>query len=668
MVLRDRLGGSRTLYTLLAVCGASLVLAPAALGANFKVTRTADASPGGSTSDGVCQSVLIGSHCTLRAAIAEANGTSGTDVIQFSGSTVAGQTITTTLDALPALAETATIDGCSSDPDHVGPCVGLRNSVDTDQGIAVIGPDDVKVKGLAITNTSGGVVLSDLTTGAVVKNNWLGIELDGGVDGNAVGILVRGDDSQIGGDTSAERNVIAASTDTGIQIEKGDENLVQGNRLGTRPDGSVPAEPGDAHENAKNIEIVATGGDMPIDNLIGGTVSSSKAATAKCDHVCNLIVNSNGHGIDLYGDGGAEGPGIQTTIAGNYIGLSRTGSSDKGNAEVGVNAENTDETTIGGETSGARNFIAGNDYNSIFATGATAMDVKRNYIGFDFSGATAIPNGDGVVMNEGTFHRNRVGGNGVIPAFGIALYGAPTVTANMFGVGTGGQKRGFGDTAVSISGSQVQLGGDTDDEANTIGNGAVYGVWIGGGDGNDVEGNHIGTDPGGTQSHPNGAGVHLDFDADDNSIESNLISNSDNNAIEIVGDGNDDNALLSNIGKNNGGLFIDLAAPFGFGNGAAGPNGGIAAPVISTVENSGDMTVTGTSAAPDGTEVQIYRTKSVAGVSPNRIEAFVGIATVISGAWNTTFAHQPSGQRITALQYDDTAGFGSSELALSLAY
>jgi len=674
-------GGFRAPLALLIAAFALLVAPAMASGATFKVKSTGNGADD-NVGDGVCADA--NGKCTLRAAIEESSSeTFSVDLIKFSGSTVRGRTIVVPAasDPLPTIGGPVTIDGCSSVPGHVGPCVGLRTEDTSDDAFRVFF-NNVKIKGLAITHASRGVAATFAAPqGLVVKNNWFGRKLNGTPEGNDTGLETTGHSGKIGGDTSVERNVFSDST-TGIRIEGGSNNVVQGNRFGTKADGSgfIP--------NDENIEITGFGHPINIDatgNVIGGTVSASKAATAKCDGICNLIVNATGNGIDLLGGGGIETPAVDTTVAGNFIGLNRSGTSDRGNGARGVEASSTHGTTIGGESSRDRNFVAGNNGNAILGGDATGLTIKRNYIGFDSSGAAAVPNGVAVQISGGIFERNRVGGNGTAPGNGLVLLDpvSAEVVHNTFGVGTGGQRRGFPSSAIAITGTgtQKQIGGDTEEEANTIGNATSQGIQINGGDGNAVEGNHIGTDPSGTEDHGNGVGVLLTAGANEvegNTVEANLISNSDTDAIELSGDGSDDNFLAQNTGKNNGDptstscgggpcdLFIDLVGSDGFGNGVSGPNQGIEAPTITSVENVGEMTVSGTSTAPAGTEVFVYRTKSPAGVSPSRIEAVLSTSAVVDGSGNwtaTLIPHQPSDQRITALQIA-TQG-NTSEFAIS---
>src|SRR3954454_7924026 len=67
----------------IALLGCALVWASPASAKLFTVDTAADAPHAGSVNDGVCSAV--GGGCTLRAAVEEANGTSGVDEIALPG-------------------------------------------------------------------------------------------------------------------------------------------------------------------------------------------------------------------------------------------------------------------------------------------------------------------------------------------------------------------------------------------------------------------------------------------------------------------------------------------------------------------------------------------------------------------------------------------------------
>ena len=99
-------------------------------------------------------------------------------------------------------------------------------------------------------------------------------------------------------------------------------------------------------------------------------------------------------------------------VEGNYFGTDVSGSSivgtNLGNA-VGIDGSNNN--TVGGTASAARNIIAGFDKGISIgtSTSASANAVQGNYIGTDFSGAKALGNTTGVVLSSRASN-NTIGG------------------------------------------------------------------------------------------------------------------------------------------------------------------------------------------------------------------------------------------------------------------
>src|SRR4051812_34691026 len=129
--------GALALATALAV----LVLAAPAGATKFTVDTAADAAAAGSTSDGVC--AVAGGGCTLRAAIAEANGTMGADEIALPARNYV-LTIATQL----VVSNSVTITG-----------EGARTTtIDAggDSRVLMISGGIVQISGVAITGGAGG--------------------------------------------------------------------------------------------------------------------------------------------------------------------------------------------------------------------------------------------------------------------------------------------------------------------------------------------------------------------------------------------------------------------------------------------------------------------------------------------------------------------------------
>ena len=244
-----------------------------------------------------------------------------------------------------------------------------------------------------------------------------------------------------------------------------------------------------------------------------------------------------GHGILIQGNGG-------NTIRGNYIGTDATGTSALGNQQYGIAIQFSPDNTIGGTAVGSRNIISGNRIGIVVANaGATGNVLLGNYIGTDVTGNMALGNSQ----------------------FGVAI-----------------------DTLLVTSGpaaSNNTIGGTTPEARNVISANGLEGIRIrarfGGGTGNVVLGNYIGTDASGSRTidlsgRPlgnGGSGVLITDSATSNTIGGatdgarNVISgnaagitiqfSASNNAVlgNFIGT-NDSGANLGNTGA---GVLIDNA-------------------------------------------------------------------------------------------------------------
>jgi hypothetical protein len=674
------------------------------------VDDDADTATNGSCDTGA---VVNGApECTLRAAIQESNGNGGAvDRIKFDMESLpANPTITVSnATAFPVITTALDINGCSENQNSSDPCVGLRSdasSTPTATGLNFnTGADDGStVRGLAFTNWSVALRYASLdpTTGPVtVQNNWFGTKLDGiSNEANEFGIALQGDNALIGGDENEsgarERNVFSNNSGTAIQISAGDGNKVQGNYFGTTPAGTAAPSGTGATGNGENIEVVQaltpTPQNSPDNTLIGGAVSMVQAGTTECDGVCNVIADATSSGqvriIDLAGEGPSEASAGSTTIAGNFIGMDKTGTTALAvTNETGILVGNATGVTIGGATAQHRNYITGGAAAIAGSGGHGDLAIQNNFIGLNSAGTAALSPSSGipVLLSDQpsistSFTDNRVA-RGTDSEEGLQVsFGDLAISGNFFGVGIGGQNVGGGNMAIRV----VGLDGATI-SSNVIGNvdagaGLKLGMSLEDVDNTTVQANKIGTD--GTNAQPvNGPGIRLwEFFNDpstgntiggNTAAEENVISNASGNAIEILedaGEGNDGNRVLRNRGSNNSGLFIDLQPPLGAGNDPNGPNGGIDEP---TITGADIQTISG--AAEPNAEVRVFKTAAAAGANPGDIQSFVGKVTANgSGNWTLTCpstdceAAPSAGDRVAASQATASTN-NSSELTAAVA-
>ena len=172
---------------------------------------------------------------------------------------------------------------------------------------------------------------------------------------------------------------------------------------------------------------------------------------------------------------------------------------------------------IGGASLGARNVISGNAAAGVWLIGAGVNQntVSGNYIGLAATGSAAVPNTTwGVDVRSGPQNNlianNVISGNG---GEGLRLENAGTsgnvVQGNQVGTAPGGGSAiGNSFAGVTMYGGATgnTIGGTTAAQGNLLSGNGTVGLVFGdsGTSGNIAEGNFIGTNASGTVSVPNG--------------------------------------------------------------------------------------------------------------------------------------------------------------------
>lgn len=415
---------------------------------------------------------------TLRWAIDQANGTAndvaGPDEIRFNiaGSGVHAISI---FNSLPAVTDPVKILGYTqagasentADVDEASNAAIMIEILWAGSGAGVDGlvidANDSVVSGLAIGDFSGyGIRISG--DGNLVAGNHVGANAAGTTDrGNlAGGVLIdEGSGNVVGwadGATSAEalaaRNVIAGNGGPGVRI------------VGSGEDEQVAVRTIYDDGSEDNDEPVVTLANTATDNVVRGNVIGLDATGATIlanggdgvflDHAArntiggaselarNLISGNGGAGVRIQGSGGTvvdnetfsdldpENAGdvvlvstetitnaaIGNVVAGNYVGLDRTGlAAGFGNTSHGVSLASASFTTIGGASAGERNVVAENGGHgvSIVAEGrnnARNNTVSANYVGVNAAGGgVGFGNGGSGVYLAGGAFQNVVGGD-----------------------------------------------------------------------------------------------------------------------------------------------------------------------------------------------------------------------------------------------------------------
>jgi hypothetical protein len=180
---------------------------------------------------------------------------------------------------------------------------------------------------------------ANLFTGNVISGNTLGLGLFSGTSGNVVtgnrigtnaagtaavpnndGLQIAGTGNIVGGTTAAARNVIAGNSRYGVLISFGNNNLLEGNFIGTQADGVH------ALGNGSSGVFVTNGA---ANNMIGGKTAGAG----------NIIANNGGNGVLIGSDPSA---GFNTPAGtGNAV----LANSIFGNAGLGIDLGPNDGVT-----------------------------------------------------------------------------------------------------------------------------------------------------------------------------------------------------------------------------------------------------------------------------------------------------------------------------------
>ena len=320
-------------------------------------------------------------------------------------------------------------------------------------------------------------------------------------------------------------------------------------------------------------------------------------------YVSGLIINRwNSYGVFVQSGGGGS------TIVGNWVGPSATGTSVGANNQFGVLIDGADGVRIGTAAPRDRNVISGNDGNGIeILTGSNGTVIRGNYIGTNPGGNAMLGNGfDGVyTQGGGTIIGGVNAGEGnVISAslnsvgilVNLASASASVVQGNLIGTdATGMLDFGNADIGISVLGAaNVLIGGNTPGARNIVAGNGFAGITIEGtgSTGTTVLGNYIGTNAAGTAAIGNDSGILVGFGAvgtiigsgsDGNVVSGNVgigieISGATTSGTQIVGNLIGVSAGQTPLGNGSDGVFVNAATQnqigfVGAGNIIANNNG-----------------------------------------------------------------------------------------------
>ena len=413
----------------------------------FQVTSDANISDG-DLNDGICAippcpaGLPCTGPCTYLAARQQAHFSGGSNIINFNIPVSEIPLVITppefrifsalTIDGTTQEAGFAEIRGVSPSNSAVH---GVFNGNSVFRGLVVNGyvnsgghfrieSDNNIVEGCRIgTNAEGTAVVPNGNYGVDIRNS----------NGNG--------NNLIGGTTPFSRNLISMGDSPGVQMFGTGANIVQGNFIGTDVTGNSVLG-----NNGSGITV-----GRP-NSLVGGTSFGSG----------NVISGTTFNGL-IYGIGVllSGGTGAGTIIQGNRIGTNAAGTAALGNFRHGIANDSTPFwDLIGGTTPAARNIISGNNLNGInlppgcASTANCSGRILGNYIGTNFDGTAAIPNGNygihifgggGILVENNLISGNTLGGG----HFLSSSLQNPIISNNLIGTDASGNNR-LGNAGVGL--------------------------------------------------------------------------------------------------------------------------------------------------------------------------------------------------------------------------
>jgi hypothetical protein len=409
------------------------------------------------------------------------NGTDGVDIAgpSVSDNVIDGNLIGTNSSgttALPNQGDGVHMDGANGNTIG-GTTQGSGNLISGNQGAGLV--------------LEAGALL--FISGNIVQGNKIGTNASGtaALPNQGDGVHMTAANSNIiGGTTPGASNLISGNQGTGVVFQGGDDNVLQGNLIGTDTTGTTTL----ANQGGGVVLVQCRG------NTLGGTASGAG----------NVISGNAQFGI-LIRDG-AVANGVQ----GNLVGTNAANTPGLGNGLYGVAVVDATGNIIGGTVAGAGNVIGNSTaFGLLLSNGANDTLVQGNDIGLGTSGV-ALPNGlDGVAVvasANNTLGGTAAGAGNVISGndrFGVFLNGTGTsgnvVQGNLIGTnaaGTGAVPNTFDGVAVLNGASGNTIGGTVPAAGNILSGNGRFGVYLNGTGTsfNLVQGNLIGLNRAGTAS------------------------------------------------------------------------------------------------------------------------------------------------------------------------
>jgi parallel beta-helix repeat protein len=402
---------------------------------------------------------------------------------------------------------------------HVGETAGRGGALANETGILLV--DGARGNTLRRNVISGneqvGVFLGGQGTSQnLLLGNLVGCDVTGAWRmPNGVGVMInRASGNAVGGSNTGDGNLISGNESIGILLvgKWTERNAILGNGIGVDRAGERPL--------SNNIGIVIK--SLANGNFVGG------AGTGQG----NVI--SGNREIGLYIEA-ADG----NRILGNLIGTDRSGLRAVGDGEV-VQGNGVEFNTVardnvlGGTLPGERNIISGHQvYGVVYYGHCSRNATLGNYIGTDITGNAPLPNATGICVDCASHHndiaQNVISGN---MSYGLFFVTRGTEHNRLLGNSIG--TNAAGDAAlpndigmvISTGAARNQVGGPAPADRNIISGNRRSGIMITNRltEENQVLGNFIGLDAGGTRALGNEHGILLATYPRANVVRGNVIS------------------------------------------------------------------------------------------------------------------------------------------------
>ena len=478
------------------------------------------------------------------------SGTAVTGItIQASRVTISGLVINRFNLGIGIIGSNNTIENCyiGINPDGETPTdfvqilgIGITGSSSSDNRIG----GAYSTGGNVIGNNGTGILIGSGAKNNTISNNKIGTNKSGTATiGNNMGIALSSgaESNQIGGVLGEDGNQISGCAEVCITIlQSSKKNRISGNLIGTNADGSAALPNG-------SLGIVI--GSNSNQNIVGGNAEGR-----------NIIAGfntGNASGITITNGAG------ENSIYGNFIGTNKDGNAAIPNV-WGITVLDTTQS-IGGDPN-LPNVISGNEVGVVVGSinaSVSNVTVSGNLIGTDATGNGPLPNTTGVLfmgqVTNSQIAQNVISGNrerGILMGDVNAGPSNCTVQENRIGTDKNGNNAVPNEVGILLFNASGNLV-----KKNTISGNTTVGLQLGGGGtsasineelgkligripegdaippttNNLIQGNMIGTSPGGLSSIPNGQiGVFLAVAANSNIIggqrsefEGNVISGND---------------------------------------------------------------------------------------------------------------------------------------------